>query len=75
MKTLTIRDLSPVLKKTEATIRSDMVRNPGSLPRWFKLPGSRRPLWLEATVEQFLQRQAAKAGALPDIEIGTQAKK
>lgn len=63
--TLTIEQLAEILKKSPKTIRSDMVRSPSSLPRWFKCAGAKKPLWLQATVTQFLEEQARRDGALP----------
>jgi hypothetical protein len=63
--TISIADLSQILKKSVSTLRADMVRAPQSLPPWFKLPGSRRPLWLASTVEDFLITNARAANALP----------
>jgi predicted DNA-binding transcriptional regulator AlpA len=65
MHVLTIDQVSAKLKKSVSTVRTDMVRRPGDLPRWFKLPGGKKPLWLEATVDQFLRVQAEEANALP----------
>ena len=74
--TLTIEQLAEILKKSPKTIRSDMVRSPNSLPRWFKCAGAKKPLWLQATVTQFLEEQARRDGALPgdvkdDAEIAS----
>ena len=71
VKPIDIEELAKRLGKAKKTIRTDMVRRPESLPRWFKLPKSRKPLWLESTVDDFLLEQAARAGALPK---GTQKK-
>ncbi len=65
MITLTIEQLAEILKKSPKTIRSDMVRSPSSLPRWFKCAGAKKPLWLQATVTRFLEEQARRDGALP----------
>jgi len=64
--TLTIEQLAEILKKSPKTIKSDMVRSPSSLPRWFKCAGAKKPLWLQATVTRFLEEQARRDGALPD---------
>lgn len=61
-----VLDISQValrLKKAKSTVASEMTRHPGNLPSWFKLPGSRRPLWLASTVNAFLLAAAARAGA------------
>ncbi len=64
-KVLTAEKVAELIGKTKASLHADMVRRPESLPPWFKLPKSRRPLWLESTVEQFLLSQAGQARALP----------
>ncbi len=51
---VTATELAKVLGTTEKTIHSDMVRRPGSLPKWFKLPGAKKPLWLQETIDEFL---------------------
>jgi hypothetical protein len=63
-----VLDISQValrLKKAKSTVSSEMTRHPENLPSWFKLPGSRRPLWLSSTVTEFLLTAAARAGATP----------
>jgi len=65
-KTISIEQLAGILHRSVATLRSDMVRNPASLPPSFKCPGSRRPLWLAATVSAFVEDLARKAGAHPE---------
>jgi predicted DNA-binding transcriptional regulator AlpA len=62
---VTATELAKVLGKTEKTIHSDMVRRPASLPKWFKLPGGKKPLWLQETIDEFLLNQARRADALP----------
>lgn len=64
-KVLTAAQVAALIGKTKSSLHADMVRKPESLPPWFKLPKSRRPLWLESTVQQFLLSQAGQAGALP----------
>jgi len=65
MKTIFSTELAARFGKSQKTLASDMVRRPESLPRWFKLPGSKKPIWLEETVDQFLLEQAEAAGAAP----------
>jgi len=64
-KILTIDQLAALLGKQRSSICTDITRNPAALPPYFKLPGSRRPLWLEMTVDAWLVAQARKANALP----------
>ena len=63
-RTMTIVEVAKLLGKTVGTVRYDMCRRPGRLPKWFKAPGgSRKPLWLSSTVFQFLIENAEKFGA------------
>jgi len=41
----TVEDLSRFLRKEVWSIRSDLCRNPQSLPPFVNLPGTRRKLW------------------------------
>lgn len=73
MITLSIEQLAEILKKSPKTIRSDMVRSPNSIPRWFKCAGAKKPLWLHSTVTQFVEEQARRDGALPgDVQDSAQ---
>jgi len=65
MQILTKKDVCEYLGITESTLSTQMVRRPESVPAWFKRPGSKKPLWLKATVEAFLRKCAEDAGALP----------
>jgi hypothetical protein len=65
VKTLTIEELAARIGKSPRTVRTDMVRRPDSIPVWFKLPGARKALWLESTVDSFILEQAGHADALP----------
>ena len=58
--------LAQRLGKTVTSISTDMTRKPGSLPRWFKLPGCKAPMWLETTVDEFIIKSAERAGATPE---------
>lgn len=51
---LTVEDLSTCLHKSVASIRSDISRNPKSLPPICRLPGTKRLLWRSEDVEQWL---------------------
>lgn len=51
-KLLTIKELSAILHKTEATIRSDLTRDPDKLPPRFAIP--RKVLWHIDDVERWL---------------------
>lgn len=63
---LDIQGLALLLKRSASTIASDMVRSPESVPPAFRLPNSRRPLWLRATVMRFLEHHAGASNALPE---------
>lgn len=54
MKLLTVQDLSIWLRKSPATIRSDASRQPLSLPPICRLPGTKRLLWREVDVHQWI---------------------
>lgn len=55
MQVLTIEQLSTVIHKSVASIRSDRVRNPKSLPPSFTLPGCRRVLFRSADVDSWIE--------------------
>ena len=61
MQVLTIEQLSSVLHKSPASIKSDRLRNPQALPPSFSLPSSRRVLFLQEDVESWLRAQAQQA--------------
>lgn len=51
---LTIDDLSDCIHKSVTSIRSDVTRNPLSLPPICRLPGTKRLLWRAEDVERWL---------------------
>lgn len=55
LETLDLYDLSSLLKKTAASIRTDLCRNPHRLPPRLFVPGSAKVLWLKSDVLQWLQ--------------------
>lgn len=65
IRILKIDEVAARIGKKRASASTDMSRNPDALPPHFKLPGSRQPLWLEATVDAWLIAQAKKSNALP----------
>ena len=69
LKTLTIDEVALRIGKSSRTVRSDMVRRPGSIPQWFKLPGAKKPLWLESTVDAFVMEHAINANAVPRTSV------
>jgi hypothetical protein len=66
MKVYTIEMLSQLIHKTPASIRSDRVRNPNSLPPSFTLPGSRRVLFrnVESWFDKLIQEQTINSPQL-----------
>jgi hypothetical protein len=66
MQILDINEVGVIIRKAPTTISSEMVRHPDRLPRWFKLPGSKKPLWYAATVEAFIRKSADACNALPE---------
>ena len=67
-ETLFLEDIARLIGKTPKTVRYDMCRHPERIPPSFRMPGSRKPIWLRSTVEAFLRAQAHKHGALEDGE-------
>ncbi len=53
-KLLDVSDLAKLLHKTKRTVEVDVTRRPESLPPRLRLPGSRKVLWLESDVHQWL---------------------
>lgn len=54
MQTLTIKDLAIILNRSPATIATEVTKFPQKLPTRLKLPGSRRVLWLQSDVEDWI---------------------
>ena len=69
-ETLFIEQVAALIGKAPGSIKYDMRVHPERVPRWFKLPGARKPLWLKSTVEAFLRANAAACGALPHQDVG-----
>jgi hypothetical protein len=53
-ETLTVEDMAVLLHKDVTSIRSDVLRNPRSLPPVLRLPGNRRLLWRRTDVDVWL---------------------
>jgi hypothetical protein len=60
IKTLGPEDLAPLLRRTVNTIKTDARRRPESLPPRLEIPGSRKLMWLESDVIEWLQACRAK---------------
>jgi hypothetical protein len=56
LKTMTIDELAPLLKRDVETLRRDLSRRPESLPPRLLIPGTRRLVWLEQDVKEWLRR-------------------
>lgn len=65
---LTVDDLSGCIHKSVTSIRSDVTRNPLSLPPICRLPGTKRLLWRAEDVERWLADHVSVS-----VEIGTSA--
>lgn len=55
LKTLGVAELSVLIHRAVPSIKSDLTRKPESLPPRIKMPGSKRLLWLEHDVIEWLQ--------------------
>lgn len=60
LKTLKPEDLVPLVGRSVSTIKVDARRRPETLPPRFKIPGSRRLLWLESDVRAWVEKHRAK---------------
>jgi hypothetical protein len=60
---LTVDQLSEYLRKSVASIRSDVTRNPTALPPICRIPGTKRLLWRVEDVEQWLASHVLVDGA------------
>lgn len=67
-KTLTARDLAPILGKSVASIRGDLSRCPSRLPPAVRIPGGGQALWLETTVLAWLQAHETTGGSTPESQ-------
>ncbi len=54
MQTLTIADLALILNRSPATIATEVTKAPHKLPPRLNLPGSRRVLWYQTDVEDWI---------------------
>ncbi len=65
MKLLTIQDLALILRKSVSSIRSDLSRNPSSLPPRCLLPNTLKNLWRPPDVDDFLLRHVELTNEAP----------
>jgi predicted DNA-binding transcriptional regulator AlpA len=55
MKTLVAEDIAELLHKDTRTVMNDLRRRPNTLPPKLMIPGSRKPIWLEEDVHQWIK--------------------
>lgn len=75
---LTVDELASYIHKSVASIRSDVTRNPASLPPICRLPGTKRLLWRIEDVESWLAlhvRGEAASIAVPPATDTTKPKR
>ncbi|MCL2524876.1 MAG: DNA-binding protein [Betaproteobacteria bacterium] len=75
---LTVEQLSAYIHKSVASIRSDVTRNPASLPPICRLPGTKRLLWRIEDVECWIAQHihGGPAGpALPAVSDNARPKR
>ena len=65
---LTAELLSARIQKSIASIRSDATRNPRSLPPICRLPGTKRLLWRESDVEEWVAQFVTTSGKASQVE-------
>lgn len=53
LRLVSVEQLSVLIHKSPASIRSDASRNPSSLPRICRLPGTKRLLWRAVDISTF----------------------
>lgn len=56
MKTIGPEELSALIHREVATIKSDVNRRPDTLPPRLRIPGSKKLLWLESDVQEWLAK-------------------
>ena len=54
IKTMGVEDLAPLLHRDPKTLMRDIHRRPDSLPPRLIIPGSKRVIWLEQDVREWL---------------------
>lgn len=63
MRLLDIDELGLLLKRSPATIRKDMRRNPFAVPQRLHIPGTRLLRWRECDVLAWLEEATVRTGA------------
>lgn len=59
LKLLDVNALSKVLHRSAATLKADATRRPETLPPRFQIPGTRKLLWLESDVVEWMKKLSA----------------
>lgn len=62
---LLVEDLAELIHKSAASIRSDASRNPRALPPICRLPGTKRLLWREEDVANWLEQHVTAPANSP----------
>jgi hypothetical protein len=70
---LAVEQLSKLIHKSPASIRSDASRNPSVLPPICRLPGNKRLLWRMQDVLAWLEKYV-QGGALPAPQVVEEVK-
>lgn len=68
---LTVEQLSAYIHKSVTSIRSDVTRNPASLPPICRLPGTKRLLWRIEDVEGWLALHVSGGAASIIVQPAT----
>lgn len=56
IKTLGVQELAALIHRAVPTIKSDVNRKPDSLPPRVLIPGSKKLVWLESDVAEWLRK-------------------
>lgn len=56
LKTIGVNELSVIIHRPVPSIKSDLSRKPESLPPRVVMPGSKKLLWIESDVFQWLEQ-------------------
>ena len=75
---LAVEQLSLIIHKSPASIRSDASRNPSALPPICRLPGNKRLLWRLEDVQSWLAsfvERTSSAAHVPSADIHTPKKR
>ncbi len=57
LKTLGVEDIAKLLHRTVRTVRADATRRPETMPPRLEIEGTRRLLWLESDVLEWLKNR------------------